>query len=66
MQTVFIINQKLDKAINKMRFLNAQLILVGGTDAKVKSDKERKLCTRRDLDWDPNEITLEYVLEMSI
>jgi hypothetical protein len=39
---------------------------VGGTEAKVKSEKERKLCTKRDLDWDPNEITLEYVLEMSI
>ena len=63
---MWLINSKLDKAIQKMRFLNAQLILVGGLEAKAKSDQEKKLCNKKDLDWDPNDITLEYVLEMSI
>ena len=49
-----------------MRFLISELILVGGLDAKAKSEQETKLVDKKDLDWDPNEITLEYVLAMSI
>jgi hypothetical protein len=66
MQTVSIINSKLDKAILKMRFLISELILVGGLDAKAKSEWDLKQVEKKDLESDPNDMTLEYVLEMSI
>jgi hypothetical protein len=65
-QTVWMINSKLDKSIQKMRFLIAELILVGGLEAKVKSEKDSKNIVKKEGEVDPNDITLEYVLEMSI
>ena len=65
-QTVYVINSKLDNAIAKLRFLSAQLILVGGLEAKAKSEQDTKACALKDPNFDPNNISLEYVLEMSV